>query len=328
MDTFRIIRFSERHKKPLSSYLQKTFLHYSDAYIEYCVAMADAKDENEEPTLLVIDGNDKIVGCHMFFNTKAMIYGKVTNVRWGHDSFLDKDFRHKTNFPKVISGIDAFGIGLSKVNKKIQKHYNILFFNGLFNYVILNKKITTSIINRLTKKVELFVAYKEVVAKGMCFELAEKEEVIHIPNHGYWNKDYVDIDFVRDEDFLGNRFFNNKVHRYYVYHSLNNKSVDECYFVVRLISFKGFQALSIVDFRYNLNIPSQLGHILDAAKILAKKNNIGMCFLVSNDSNVSRFYKFNWIKSRIDLYAKGQFKKFKNARILITAADSDVDFLR
>lgn len=328
MDTFRISRYSEEYENPLRSYLRKTFPHYSDAYIDYCVTMANAKDENEEATLLVIDKNDKIVGCHMFFNTKAMIYDKVTYVRWGHDSFLDENFRHKTNFPKVISEIDAFGIGLSKVNKKIQKHYNILFYDGLFNYVRLNKKIIIAIINRLTKNEKKYVSYKEVAVKGMSFELAEKEEDIHIPNHGYWCKDYVDIDFVRDKDFLGNRFFSNRVHQYYVYHSLNNKGVDECYFVVRPISFKGFQALSIVDFRYNLSTPSQLGNILDAAELLAKKNNIGMIFFASNDTNVSGFYKYNWIKSRIDLYAKGQFKKLKNARLLITAADSDVDFLR
>lgn len=330
MDDYQIIEYSLQYREKLTVYLRKKFPHYSAEYVDYCVNLSFVEEEKGVPSLLVINQHHEIVGCHLYYNTKAKILGCISNVRWGHDTYLDDNYRHKTRFPRVVSEIDAFGIGLSAINKKIQQHYHILFYDCLYNYVIFNRNIVLDIIKKVINKQDAeFVAKETLVVNNQIFELAHRVEDLHIPNGGFWCKNMVDVDFVRDQEFLNYRFFNNKVHCYYLYHLLTGKSLDECYFVVRPIFFKGLRALYLVDFRYDLSCPEQLKSLLRATSLLARQNGIGMVLFTSCDSTINKYYNsLCWKKSPLDMYAKGKLKALKEARLFVTASDSDVDFMR
>lgn len=330
MESYKIIEYTNDYRESLRLYLHKIYPDYTDAYIDYCVHYSVKNHSEEQSSLLVVNGRGEIVGCHLYYNTKAKVCGIEMNVRWGHDTYLDVIFRHKTHFPLVISKIDAFGIGLSEVNKKIQKHYNILFFDNLNNYLWVNKCLIGGLFRTIIKKESKgFKALERIVFKDYYFRKANNVEDLIIPEDGYWCNDNVDVDFIRDRDFFEYRFFNNKVHSYFVYHLDNGKDYDVCYFVVRPIRFRQMETLFIVDFRYDLSCPQQLKAILNAANTLAKHNKIGVVLFTSNDTTVNMFYnRLNWKKSPIDLYAKGRYKTLEGASLFVTAADSDVDFLR
>lgn len=327
---YKIQQYTTSYKEKLKEYLQKVFPQYSNSYINYCIQNAKGKDLEQQDSLIVLDEKDNIRGCHLYYNTKAKIHGKITSVCWGHDTHLDANYRHKTTFPRKISEIDAFGIGLSKINKEIQKHYGILFFEGLFNYAKININFFYALILRLLKTKELeFLSLKEIEVGNNTFQKIENVDDLNITNNGYWNEGVIDVDFVRDSDFFKNRFFENNVYKYSIYQIKHENNSYSPYFVVRPIVFKGFHALFLVDFRYDLSKPNQLRTILKAVNKLAKRNNFGIVFLTSNDKNILKTYnRFSCLKSPLDFYAKGRFKKLVNANTFITAADSDVDFIR
>ena len=330
MEDYKIVEYTDTYKERLRIYLHKIFPKYPDEYIEYCISFSAKNNAEENPTLLVVNNKDEIVGCHLYYNTKAKVMGQITQVRWGHDTFLDEDYRHKTVFPRVISEIDAFGIGLSKTNKVIQQHYEILFFDSLYNFLWLNHYILTDLLRCLRKKEpKAFRATDKLTTKSFHFNLANNIEDIKFPKDGFWCNEAIDVEFIRDRSFLNYRFFKNKVHQYFVYHLETEKDCDVCYFVIRPIRFKGLNTLFIVDFRYEVSKPQQFKAIMLGAKKLAKHNKMGAILFTSNDSNVNLLYnRLLWKKSPVDFYAKGRFKTLKDASIFVTAADSDVDFLR
>lgn len=248
----RIIHLSESYREQLSCYMHKIYPTFSDAYIQYDVNEAIGKNNKESNSLLVLNKNNEIVGCHLNFNTKAWIYGKEEDVAWGHNTFLDKEYRKEIglDFVLEITRIkNGFGHGLTKTNTKIQhKLKYAVFITGVRKFCLLNIWAVEGIIKKY-----LHIECKEckrlpstINIKEETFSLCKNVDEITIPNNGYWNKDYSDIDFIRDKDFLNNRFFNNPVHKYYIYTNRNN----DCYFVVRPIIFKGFRAIIMADFRY------------------------------------------------------------------------------
>lgn len=330
MENYKIVECTNDYNDRLQLFLHKVFPNYSDEYIDYCVSHSYKNNLEDKSTLLVVNNKDEIVGCHLFYNTKANVLGKITNVRWGHDTFLDESFRHKTTFPRIISEIDAFGIGLSEINKKIQQHYNILFYDNLYNYLWLNNYIIADIFRCILKKEpNEFGVKNRIEVKGYVFNRANNVDDITFPKDGFWCNNSIDVDFIRDRNFMEYRFFNNKVHQYYIFHLETEEDHDVCYFIVRPIRFKGFYTLYIVDFRYDLSKPQQLKAIFRAANKLAKYNKMGSVLVTSNDTTLNLIYNhFYWKKSPIDLYAKGRYKSLKGANLFITAADSDVDFLR
>ena len=159
------------------------------------------------------------------------------------------------------------------------------------------------------------------------FEYALIHDVngIRIPNDGFWFKEYRNIDFIRDADFLRKRFFDNDVFPYQV-HSLNSNE-KAAYFVVRQTRYHGYNALTLCDFRYSNNEEKILKSILHAVRKIANQSNIGIILFVCGDTNMEKALK-NTVHHKTKITFVSGMKVQADMSYCITGADSDADFLK
>lgn len=346
MSDIRIIQYSSKYYWELSLYIKKIWPDRKTEYIDYCLKKTCGSEGDAQHHLLVLNEEDRIVGCHLFFFTKAMIYGKESPVYWGHDTFVDEEYRGDVGMMLMleVQSIPHFGMGLSDVNAKIQRVLKSTFFKELVLYGTVNSFFICSFVRLVMKKKSscftCFVHPGQLKMGKWYFDEIKDATVLNIPNRGYWCKGHMDIDFIRDYDYLSTRFFHS-FNTYYFYHLLTRESFDSCYFVVRPIIYKNMPALSIVDFRYDPEHPEQYSLILKAVDRIAKLNKIGLVLHVTNIGNqkpliksfcgltVLSFFPLLLCRTQgIEYIATTSCHLPDSATSLVTGADSDYDFLR
>lgn len=325
MEEYRIINYEEKFSSKLRTYLKTIHSELSEEYISFCVDNLIRNDNS--PSLLVIDREENIVGCHLFFFSEMMKRGQTNEVLWGHETYLNKECRKYIglDFVLKIKKYKGAGIGLSEINTKIQNKLHGNFLEGLYQYIIPSFYIFKTVFWRIFKiKPSISLSAPNVIdVKEGKFILVQKPEAFQEYNNGYWCNGHVDADFKRGRDYISYRFFNN-VKKYYVYQLMTRQNTANCYFVVRPIIYKGFQMLSVVDYRYRMG-EENFNTVLKAAEKIALRNKIGALYLMSSDPYLQnnkriKYTSVKWstqiITSRIE----------KKESYLVTSAEADVDF--
>lgn len=324
----KIIPMSENYRNELIAYMHKIYPSFSEDYIQFDVNEAIGTDKNGTKSIIVINDNNKIVGCHLNFITKAWINGEEKVVVWGHNTYLDEKYRKTTglDFILQINAIkDGFGYGLSDVNSKIQHLFKTnVFISGLQLYRIYQWSIIVGVFYKIIKKKITIPDKLPTYIKGNdTYSHCKSVKDISIPKDGYWNKSVCNVDFIRDENFLNRRFFKNKVNKYYVY----TNSKRNCYFVVRPKMHNGITALQIVDCRYTpYEFQTAMG-IYKAIEKLCTKIRAGMILFTTSD----RFFKTIYenrktCKSWPITFVCGKNNTSDNTYIIVNSADSDGEF--
>lgn len=320
----KIIDYNETYHDALFAYMKRTFLTYKDSYINYCIEESSGR----QPSKLVVDENNVIRGCHLYYCTRACINGEIIDTQWGHDTYLDKDARPLIGpeFILDLYKIKEFGVGLTEVASKINKILKKVFFPGVFNYYTINYFLPQGILMKLLPIKRKKTNYPDkVVCRGVSFSKAGQSDELLYPNNGFWYQGINDIDFVRDSFFLNKRFFNNDVYKYHVYFS--NMYGKESYFVVRDSEYRGIPALTISDFRYNPNSPKMTKNIIDAVHRIAAKNGIGIVYFVSGDRNMDKsISKMLHYKTPMEFVTANKIPA--SSTFSLTGGDSDMDFLK
>ncbi|MQY79764.1 MAG: hypothetical protein GH151_11305 [Bacteroidetes bacterium] len=277
----------------------------------------------------------KIVGCTLYFPTKARITGKGEKIFWGHDMIVEEHYRGAAGLLLIIemcNNKSAFGFGTTDINLKIQKELGTKFIGVAKHYLIFNFWSYKLLLLKL-KLIGTTEPYKynfpdKLKVGKYTFNRISSVNELNIPTNGYWSDSSLDIDFVRDEHFLRNRFFENFTKYYFYSLELDNSSkTDECYFVVRPAIESGFLVLSIVDFRFNFKKYEQYKLILKAAARLGRRNRFP---LVSLRTSVE-YRRFNLypliFRTDSQDHIVTNFPVDTNLNLFVTNADSDSDFL-
>lgn len=332
MENCKIIEYTPEYKEQFFAYLHKTFPSYSPEYLEYSIEHSLKRNPSELSAMLILNEKGEIVGCHQYYNSRALIKGNEETINWGFNTYIDEKYRKDIGleFIMTLYAKKGFGIGLSEINREIHKKIKTTFFDGLYNYCQITPRIIYDIFYRvLPLKTKSLDSINNVKTKQFTFNRVTKSNDMRIPNNGFWYKDHIDVDFVRDSDFLNRRFFANNVFEYQVFQIADEKAFP-CYFVIRTFKFKSYRALYLVDFRYEYGNINQLDSIFKALNIICKKIKCGVLFWTSNDPLVARKFanKKNVFKRYDDLLATRKYHLNKDNSIIVTAADSDVDFLR
>lgn len=205
-------------------------------------------------------------------------------------------------------------MGLSNVNRKIQRVLKATFFKEIVIYGSLNYFFIRSFAQLIMKKKAnpiRFIHPEQLKIGKQYFSEVKKVTSLKIPNNGYWCKEHVDVDFIRDYNYLSTRFFHN-FNSYYFYHLLTGEEYDSCYFVVRPILYK-----------------------------IAKLNKIGLVLYITNIGSEKPLIKptksFSVLSlsplllqrtQEMDYIATSSCHLLKSATSLATGADADYDFLR
>lgn len=325
----RIIPISEEFKSSLAEYMHKTFPLYSQQYIDYNINEAIVGNQEQATSFIAINDNNNIVGCHLSFSTKAWIHGKGIIAIWGHDTYLDSEYRRELGMDLILD-ISAykygFGLGLTDINMKIQKLIRSnIFVEGVRKYCLLSPWIIWRKISRFIRVTPSIPTMPSTIrVDNVAFVQCYTPKDIIIPNDGYWNKEISEVDFIRDEDFLNKRFFLNPVHKYNVYTIKGEK----CYFVLRPVVFKDVYALMVVDFRYDNTKPELAYKIFKAILKVCNKKRLGAILLTTNDNNIKPFLNKKKLCRSYPIAFVGGKKiiSSKDSLVYITAADSDEEF--
>lgn len=325
MKEFKIIPYNPLYRNKLYAYLKRISDNKDDNYLQYCID----KSDGEIPSVLVVNGIDEIVGCHLFFNTSLMAKGEEKKVAWGHETYLDTDYRSAAGLDFVLSISDdnSLGIGLTEINKKIiTKMKRSVFMETVFNYFLLNIFFPIGVLKKLFKAGLKPLKAPQNITAGVIFKLVKEVDDVVIPGNGYWHKN-VDYDLIRDKEYINDRFLDNKVFNYTVYEYHNNNE-ESCYFVIRPILYRGVPTILLVDYRYYGN-EELMRSILSAVKKLAIKNYIGVIQTTSGIKVVEDVFNSKLcIKRLAQVTIPKSLNPSASDYISITPADSDVDFNR
>lgn len=326
----RIIPLSEKYKEKLTAYMHQIYPSFSDAYIKYDIEESLGNKIQASKSLIVVDNNNEIVGCHLNFITKALIKGKEKIVVWGHNTFLNESYRKSIgmDFVLEIASIkNGFGYNLSDVNSKIQHLIKAnVFVNGLRLFRVFNCWIIwgyfKKVIGLFPKIPDIFP--EEIRLKNTIFKLCKTANEIAIPNNGYWNKDVCEVDFIRDEEYLNKRFFHNPVNKYYTY---TNKQRN-CYFTIRPITHNGILGLQLVDFRYEQMHVHIANDISIAINKISKVLHAGIIMFITSDKSFKTIYETKTTcKSWPIAFVGGKNNiSSQDAYIIVNSADSDGEF--
>lgn len=319
MGQSRILQYSEKWKSPLKMYMKRTFPTYSEAYIDYCLSHSSG----DVSSLLAINNKDEVIGCHLYYCTKAIINGEQIATQWGHDTFLDEKYRKEigVDFLLARKKIPAFGVGLTETNAKMRKLMKSVFLNGVYNYYTITLSVLITPFQKFFKLDSKIKEVESIRVKGKVFKRVYSSKEINIPNEGFWYKGINDLDFIRDRDFLDYRFFYNRVHDYKVYAS------DDSYFVIRTASYRGFPALLLSDFRYNAADSESASKLLKAVFKIAEKSCLGIVFFVCGDRNIDVLIKRRiHYKTHLDFITS--YNISPDATCSLSGGDSDAEFLK
>lgn len=319
MEECKIVTYSIDRRERLHNYMSRTFPDYPSEYFEYCLDHS----ADRTPSILVENGNGEIVGCHQYFCTKALLNGEVIETQWGHDTFLDQAYRKEAGVDFLLARkkIPAFGVGLTDTNAKMRKLMKSVFLKGVYNYYTLTPLAVCSPFQKIFHSKKQVKAIERINVKGYSFRRVYSPEEMTIPNGGFWFKDYNELDFIRDAEFLNYRFFNCKVHDYKVYAS------KDSYFVVRDSIYRGMPTMLLSDFRYNPSNSESAAALLKAVRKLAVKSGYGILYFVCGDKNVEKFFSRKiHFKTKMDFITS--YKISPETTFTLSGGDSDAEFLK
>ena len=325
----RIIPITEEFRSSLAEYMHIIYPLYSQKYINFDINEAIAGNHEQNTSFIVINDKNDIVGCHLSFSTKAWIHGKEITAIWGHDTYLDSEYRRELGMDLILE-IAAykygFGVGLTEINYKIQKLIRSnIFVDGVRKYCLLSPWIIwRKIIHFIRVASSTPTMPISIRVDNVTFTRCHTPKDINIPNDGYWNRDICEVDFIRDENFLNKRFFLNPVHRYDVY----TLKGEKCYFVLRPVLFKDVYALMVVDFRYDYTKPELIHTIFKAAQKVCNQKRLGAILFTTSNKIVKSLFDNNKLCRSYPVAFVGGKKNIssKDSLVYLTAADSDDEF--
>ena len=138
----KIIPLSAEYTASLAVYMHKKFPLYSKEYISFNIDEAINSNKEYVTSFIAVDDNRDIVGCHLSFSTKAWLHDKEIIAIWGHDTYLDSEYRRELGMDFVLETTAykyGFGVGLTDINTKIQKLIrSTIFVDGVRKYCVLN----------------------------------------------------------------------------------------------------------------------------------------------------------------------------------------------
>lgn len=319
MDNCKIIDYTIEWKDALRTYMRLRFLDYSNEYLEYCLDNSLGRGYSK----IVINSNSEVVGCHLYYFTKVLINNEEIETQWGHDTYLDKEYRKDigVDFLLVRSKIPAFGLGLTETNAKIRKLLKSIFFKGVYTYYTFTPFFFLSPLQKYLKSRINVVDISYVKVKNHIFHRVYSVSQINVPNNGYWNKGIVSLDFNRSADFIEKRFIKCNVHDYRVYAS------QDSYFVVRASSHRGIPALLLCDYRYDPSKPDSLAILYKAVKKIARRSRFGVLYFICGDKNIEEYTKRGFLfKSPVDFISS--YKISPDISFMLTGGDSDIELIK
>lgn len=250
-----IIPYTPDLYEQLMLFLIESFPNRDKEYFEWWLKqLTDVKEELLNRTFLIKD-NDAIIACTTANWNKMRVYGKEQDFYWAGNTIVTKEYRGKgvgrMIYEQMGTFLDRCTTGFTKAAYNIQPRVipHLKPISLVFVYLSVNRFFLNSLYRRRKcyrlRIGDIFYPL-EITIGDVKFYRIDNLEQMSFTSDGFWQND--DIEIMRDKSFFEKRFFN--IYKKYVVYEGHLCGNLVCYFVVRLAHYKGFDVISLVDFRY------------------------------------------------------------------------------
>lgn len=267
---------------------------------------------------------NKIVGCNLYISTKACINGSTRTIKWSHSTYLSPEHRRHVGIDMLFESVtrkDIWGFGLTKINNKIHRLSGSIFCKPSQAYIC---DLTPDKISRKNRKSKF---PKEFICNGRKFKRCMFSTDHKMPNSGIWNGDCLNVDFIRDCDFMQKRFYGSN-RSYWIYKVVRNTEVDELYFVVKEIYSRDKLILFLVDYRFKFNETDSFKAILNALNYLVRNNEYDAIFVTTTFNAEDILSEYGYCKyGDSSSIVTNSPEAYNDMQLMVTPADSDCELI-
>ena len=316
----------------LLEYLKSVYPHRDISYLEWWLTNIDNSGKACWDKCAIVLDSDNIIGCTTVNELVVFDRGEVRHLYAQANTILLEVYRGKGiskqiyeryNYPEWIT------IGFTEVAWKIQPKYVKTFtpINPVNVYISLSLKgLFKKLCNRQTRHVDNSQSLPTYLYISKREEFLEVDDLrlLNLPKDGRWTSDSFEI--VRDISFMKKRYIDIYCRdRYHIYQYLTDGKT-EGYIVLRRTIYKGFDMISLVDFRFKKRTSETKA--LKAAAKAAGMCGIGLVITLTSRRWGHRLFPLI-IKTKKTLHSAVGMKDIvdKFSDLLITSADSDLDFV-
>lgn len=330
------IHYTPEWHDRLLAYMQMVYPHRNLEYLNWWVTnINDAGPDCWNKCLLIQENDNHFIGCTTANKTSIVYQHSIEPFYFRGNTIISPNQRGKGISKEIYNRVNSYNnwlsLGITEIAWKIQPKYVINFtpLRPINVYIGVNRRIVIQLLKKLFRVSNSslsdvsFPLQLKINGHDEIRRIKHVSEMI-IPINGHWMED--NIEFVRDEEFINKRFFEIYcAERYGVYQYIS-KSVNIGYVILRKTIYKGFEMISLVDYRFHAR-KDELRAFKVASK-MARLNHIGMVIALSSRDYGNRLTPL-LIKMKKTLNCatgcKDYADKFNDA--LFTSADSDLDFV-
>jgi hypothetical protein len=314
-------------------YMQSVYPHRNSEYLDWWITNIDNSGSECWDKCLLILGNDNvIIGCTTVNEVYIVNRNNVESFFCRGNTIISPNQRGKGISKEIYNRVNSYNnwisVGITDIAWKIQPKYvrNFTPLQPINVYISFNSSIIKQVLYKCIHKKIVSCSFPDslTVSVGEEIKRVKDIELMEMPLNGKWSSD--EIEFVRDRKFFKKRYTDIYcASRYAIYqYMVENRRIG--YVVLRKIVYKGFDMVSLVDYRFssrNNELKS-----FKAASRFARQLGIGVVLTLS-----SRKYQFSMfpltimMKKKLNCAVgiKQYLDDFNDA--LITSADSDLDFV-
>lgn len=328
------IPYSPQWHSQLLDYMKKVYPYRSGEYFDWWLSNVDVSGQVCWDKCVIVTLDDvSIIGCTTWNTAQLMVGNDIKDFFVGGNTIMSPEHRGKgigKGLYEVRNRIDNWlcagitDVGL-KANLKFVKSFTPI--KPLQIYVFLNFNVIAQFLRKLLNHNgrhgdPLLWPEHFKIGKKKCFVKVNDVGQIDVPQSGRWTDDKVEM--VRDKEYCDKRFFRIYCAQRYGMYKYEKDGKLLGYAVFRRMRYKGFDMVSVVDYRFMDRKDERLAFIV--ANKLAKRNNIGFVFGMSSRS-YGFFGRPILLRARKRLICAVGTKEIDFSDALITSADADLDFV-
>lgn len=328
--SFLTISYNPEWHDRLLSFMQEIYPHRDVRYLDWWLSNIDNFRKCWDKCAIVLE-EDNVIGCTTVNELVVFNRGEVRHLYAQANTILLEAYRgrgisrqiyERYNYPEWIT------IGFTDIAWKIQPKYvkNFTPINPVNVYISLSVRgLFRSLCNKIRHDniLQSFPTYLYISKREEFIEV-ENFAQLNMPKDGRWTSDCLEI--VRDKPFLQKRYVDIYCHdRYHIYQYYADGKT-EGYIVMRRTKYKGFDMISLVDFRFK-NRDDEI-KALKAAVKAAGMCGIGLVIALTSRRWGHRLFPLI-IKTKKILHSAVGMNSYTDEfnNMLITSADSDLDFV-
>lgn len=270
--------------------------------------------------ILLFD-KEQVIGCTTANSCRILKEGEmITDAFWQGNTIISDSYRGKGLSKLIYSEMNQYNnwvsIGITDIAWKIQSHLAGNFHPLKPVHVYVGLSLSPFVFRRKTTPDSV------IIDKTYRLDRVKSVEGIPFPINGRWTDDRYEL--VRDQEFVRSRFFDIYRASQYSVFKIVKKSADIGYVVVRPIRYRGIHLLSVVDFRIE---GGDYKLILKAAKKLSGCFHFYAFIMLTSIVFPRISFTPLVVRMKKELHCASSIEDLARAGMLVTSADSDLDFV-